>query len=214
MATSTPANANSPANISPVGPPPAITTASSVVPDIPMSPGRPRQGPTEGASGVRALSGGASGIRTRDLLAASQALSQRATCPAQESLGSEAPLCASRRPRARPRDVAPELLETVVLTRLGGEDVQDDVQVVGEDQGLSLARGGARAVPPPSSGARGPRRRSPWSAAGSARAEDEEVRVRAHRPHVEDDDVGGELLLGEGRDSARVVDGRQRPGIS
>ena len=27
MATSTPANANSPANISPVGPPPAITTA-------------------------------------------------------------------------------------------------------------------------------------------------------------------------------------------
>src|SRR6266550_87045 len=31
MATSTPANANSPANISPVGPPPAITTACSVI---------------------------------------------------------------------------------------------------------------------------------------------------------------------------------------
>src|SRR5829696_3954205 len=31
MATSTPANANSPASISPVGPPPAITTACSVV---------------------------------------------------------------------------------------------------------------------------------------------------------------------------------------
>jgi hypothetical protein len=29
MATSTPANANSPANISPVGPPPAITTPST-----------------------------------------------------------------------------------------------------------------------------------------------------------------------------------------
>jgi len=31
MATSTPAKANSPANISPVGPPPAITTACSVI---------------------------------------------------------------------------------------------------------------------------------------------------------------------------------------
>src|SRR5438477_2651861 len=31
MATSMPANANSPANISPVGPPPAITTACSVI---------------------------------------------------------------------------------------------------------------------------------------------------------------------------------------
>src|SRR5713226_10226038 len=31
MATSTPASANSPANISPVGPPPAITTACSVI---------------------------------------------------------------------------------------------------------------------------------------------------------------------------------------
>src|SRR6185295_12534566 len=31
MTTSTPANANSPANISPVGPPPAITTACSVI---------------------------------------------------------------------------------------------------------------------------------------------------------------------------------------
>ena len=31
MATSTPANASSPANISPVGPPPAITTAWSVI---------------------------------------------------------------------------------------------------------------------------------------------------------------------------------------
>src|SRR6059058_6145124 len=31
MTTSTPANASSPANISPVGPPPAITTACSVI---------------------------------------------------------------------------------------------------------------------------------------------------------------------------------------
>jgi hypothetical protein len=35
MATSTPANANPPANISPVGPPPAITTASSVIATLP-----------------------------------------------------------------------------------------------------------------------------------------------------------------------------------
>src|SRR5450759_3535440 len=32
IATSTPANASSPANVSPVGPPPAITTACSVIP--------------------------------------------------------------------------------------------------------------------------------------------------------------------------------------
>jgi hypothetical protein len=31
MATSTPANANSPANVSPVGPPPAIATACSAI---------------------------------------------------------------------------------------------------------------------------------------------------------------------------------------
>src|ERR1700675_3437341 len=31
------------------------------------------------------------------------------------------------------RDVAPQILEAVVLTRLGGEDVQDDVEVVGDD---------------------------------------------------------------------------------
>src|SRR3954451_17971312 len=40
-ATSTRANANSPANISPVGPPPTITTACSVIATL-----RSRQGPT------------------------------------------------------------------------------------------------------------------------------------------------------------------------
>ena len=38
------------------------------------------------------------------------------------------------------------------------------------------------------------------------RAEDEEVGVRAHRPHVEDDDVLGQLLLGEAGDSACLVE--------
>src|SRR5687768_3150897 len=45
MATSTPANANSPANISPVGPPPAITTACSVIATL-----RPYTSPTTDAS--------------------------------------------------------------------------------------------------------------------------------------------------------------------
>src|SRR5882724_9251692 len=36
MAISTPANANSPANISPVGPAPAITTACSVIDTLPL----------------------------------------------------------------------------------------------------------------------------------------------------------------------------------
>src|SRR6202011_5380470 len=46
MATSIPANANSPANISPVGPPPAITTACSVmVRDSTARPGSCRKPP-------------------------------------------------------------------------------------------------------------------------------------------------------------------------
>jgi hypothetical protein len=36
MATSTPANISSPANISPVGPPPAINTACSVIGILPF----------------------------------------------------------------------------------------------------------------------------------------------------------------------------------
>ena len=38
------------------------------------------------------------------------------------------------------------------------------------------------------------------------RAEDEEVGVRAHRPHVEDEDVLRQLLLGEAGDSACLVE--------
>src|SRR6266404_6243806 len=44
MATSTPANANSPANISPVGPPPAITTACSVIGTFQSAPAARRRG--------------------------------------------------------------------------------------------------------------------------------------------------------------------------
>src|SRR6185437_1458783 len=42
MATSPPANANSPANISPVGPPPTITTACSVIATLRPAPRRSR----------------------------------------------------------------------------------------------------------------------------------------------------------------------------
>jgi hypothetical protein len=47
-ATSMPANANSPANISPVGPAPAITTACSVIATLrpPQSSGIDRRSPT------------------------------------------------------------------------------------------------------------------------------------------------------------------------
>src|SRR5438105_5453589 len=51
MATSTPANANSPDNISPVGPPPAITTAWSVI--ATLRPGElPRWPPHGGDDGT------------------------------------------------------------------------------------------------------------------------------------------------------------------
>src|SRR5829696_8244302 len=79
MATSTPANANSPANISPVGPPPAITTACSVIaalrpascrpppahhiPRPPRRPTRPRAGagPPPTAASPRSPAGAPAG---------------------------------------------------------------------------------------------------------------------------------------------------------
>jgi hypothetical protein len=39
-----------------------------------------------------------------------------------------------------------------------------------------------------------------------AGADDEVVGVRAHRPHVEDDDLLGQLLLGEAGDSAGLFE--------
>ena len=152
---------------------------------------------------------GASGIRTRDLLAASQTLSQLSYGPLETfSLPGDGELDRG--------DVAPELFEPVVLAGLGGEDVEDDVEVVGEDPPrLALPGDGARQQPLfllqaladlVVDGLRLTR--------ALPGAEDEEVRVRAHGPHVEDDDVGRELLLRERRDSAGVLDRRQWPGIS
>src|SRR6476646_5427143 len=109
------------------------------------------------------------------------------------------------------RDVVPEILETVVLARLGCEDVDDDVAVVADDPArLRTALDGARqhavvllqaSVHLVPDGLR--------LARVAARAHDEEVGVRADGPHVEDDHVAGELVLDERRDSACLFDRRQ-----
>ena len=63
--------------------------------------------------------------------------------------------------------VVPELLELVVLARLRREDVQDDVEVVGEDPRRPRATPSTRAAAAaPASAARAPRPRSRPSAAG------------------------------------------------
>ena len=108
--------------------------------------------------------------------------------------------------------VAPEVVEAVELARLGREDVQDDVEVVGDDPGrLALAGDRARAAGRrPSSGGRAPRPRCPSSGAALLPgAHDEVVGVGAHRLHVEDDDVPRELLLRQRRDAACLFDRRQ-----
>src|SRR5438094_3560139 len=89
------------------------------------------------------------------------------------------------------RDVAPQLLETVVVPRLRSEDVEHRVEVVADDPG---ALGSALDVP-----GQQPlvvlealvhlvpdRLRLAGVATG---ADDEEVGVAAHGPHVEDDHV-------------------------
>ncbi len=103
------------------------------------------------------------------------------------------------------RHVVPEILEPVVRARLGREDVEDDVEVVGDDPvALALALDGVGedalvAVLEAVAHLVDDRLRL---ARVLARADDEEVGVRAHRPHVEDDDVLRQLLLGEAGDSA------------
>jgi hypothetical protein len=106
------------------------------------------------------------------------------------------------------RHVAPELLEAVVIPRLGREDVQDDVEVVREDPvPLSLALDGSRpqlvialqALPDLVRDRLGLSRIAPV-------AQDEEVRVDADRPQVEDDDVLRQLLLGEAGNEASLIE--------
>ena len=137
------------------------------------------------------LSDGPSRARTGDLLAASQTLSQLSYGPLVTSAQSSGELETARdadggppecpaRPDERPggsgrggfgrllRDVAPEVFEPVEVARFLREDVQHDVEVVGDDpRRLALAGGRAREqAVRPASAARGPRRRSPSSAAG------------------------------------------------
>jgi hypothetical protein len=104
--------------------------------------------------------------------------------------------------------VAPELLEPVVLPRLRREDVEDDIEVVGQDPiALRGALDGSR----------------PELVVGlealanlvhdrlrlarvPAATEHEEVGVGADRPKVEDDDVLRQLLLGEAGDQASLFE--------
>src|SRR5205823_6025964 len=106
------------------------------------------------------------------------------------------------------RHVPPQLLEAVVLPRLGGEDVEDHVQVVGDDpaalglagdrrrqRALLLLEAAVHLVPD--------RLRLARVLPGR---EHEEVRVAAHGAHIEDEDVLRQLLLREAGDSAGVFD--------
>jgi hypothetical protein len=104
--------------------------------------------------------------------------------------------------------VVPELLEPIVVAGLGREDVEDDVDVVGDDPlALALALDGVGeeplvAVLEAVAHLVDDRLRLPRVL---ARADDEEVGVCAHRPHVEDHDVLRQLLLGEAGNSACLV---------
>src|SRR5436853_3032819 len=87
MATSTPANASSPASISPVGPPPAITTAWSAIlrslPPIEACSARdaaPVHG-KRGAGDERGFVRGEEQDRSRDLLGRSHAAERTIGCP-------------------------------------------------------------------------------------------------------------------------------------
>ena len=113
------------------------------------------------------------------------------------------------------RDVAPQVFEAVVRARLRREDVQHDVEVVADDpRRLALAVDGARQQ-------RARRRASAASRTSSqialhlarvaARADDEEVGVDAHRPHVEDHDVVRQLVLGDAGDPAGLFERAQAP---
>ena len=109
------------------------------------------------------------------------------------------------------RRVAPQLFEAVIGARVRREDVQHDVEVVGDDPGrLSLAvdrrRQQALLSLQPTVHLVVDRGRLPRVL---ARAHDEVVGVGACRPHVENDDVLRQLVLGEAGDAAGLFEWRQ-----
>src|SRR5688572_7663405 len=83
----------------------------------------------------RGFGGGASRARTGDLRAASATLSQLSYGPSVVRIVAPAGLARRGGVQLDRRDVAPELLEAVEAARLGGEDVQDEVEVVRNDPG-------------------------------------------------------------------------------
>src|SRR2546421_10621621 len=107
------------------------------------------------------------------------------------------------------RYVAPQILESVVAARLRGEDVEHDVEVIGDDPG-SLRGALERGREDPVVTLQPPvhlvldRLRLPWVLAA---ADDEKVRVDTDRTHVEDDDVLRQLALGEASDAAGLFAG-------
>src|ERR671922_1480159 len=105
-------------------------------------------------------------------------------------------------------DVAPELLEPVVVARVRGERVEDHVEVVRDDPaalGLAGDRGRQRPVLVLQALTHLVPNRLRLARVLPGR-EHEEVRVAAHGPHVEDDDVLRQLLLGKAGDSAGVFE--------
>jgi len=117
----------------------------------------------------------------------------------------------ARRGHLDRRNIAPELLEAVVGSRVRREDVQDDVEVVAEDP--------ARLLRP----VRVPRQETVVGFEALAhlvvdrlrlprvlaRADDEVVGVEANRPHVENHDVFRQLALGEVGDATGLLETRQ-----
>src|SRR6266508_2092558 len=108
--------------------------------------------------------------------------------------------------------VAPQILEAVIVPRLLREDVEDDVEVVGEDPGrlalaVDVARDDAALLLQLLPHLVVDRLRL---ARVAARADDEIVGVRAHRTHVEDDNVPRELSLREIGDAPSFLERRQR----
>ena len=115
------------------------------------------------------------------------------------------------------RRLAPELLEAVVVARVGGEDVDDHVEVVHEDparlvEALDAARQHAAVLLHPLVDAVVDRLRLALRVAG---ADDEEVGVADHVVEVDDDHVDGELVGGQLGDAvgelAALGDGHRAP---
>ena len=109
------------------------------------------------------------------------------------------------------RHVAPQILERIEAARLGREDVQDDVEIVGDDPvAVALAVGGARKQLLALHAEMDLVRDRLGLARVATGADDEVVGEDADRAHVENDDVFGQLFGRQGGDAARFFEWSQR----